>query len=45
VAFDVATLASLLSEGRSRRDTEDTVIEELGYSAALWNGSTHSQPF
>jgi hypothetical protein len=29
---------ALLRGGRNRRDTDGTVIEELGYSVGLWNG-------
>jgi Immunity protein 52 len=30
--------AGLLRGGRNRRDTDGTVIEDLGYSVGLWNG-------
>lgn len=38
VSREFDALRSLLSSGRGRRDTDKSVISELGYSASLWNG-------
>jgi hypothetical protein len=35
---DVETLTRLLVAGVNRRDSDRTAIEELGFSAGLWNG-------
>ena len=34
---DVASLAALLSKGRNRTDFDPEVIDELGFSAGMWN--------
>jgi hypothetical protein len=31
-------LAELLSKGRNRRDTDEAIIEDLGFSLSLWSG-------
>jgi Immunity protein 52 len=38
VAADPDPVRKLLAKGRNKRDTDGSIIDELGYSAGLWNG-------
>lgn len=39
VSLDMNALTDLLDEGRNRGDLDNEVIEDLGFSVGLWNGS------
>lgn len=39
VALERASLVGLVDAGRNRRETDQHVIEELGFSVFLWNGN------
>jgi hypothetical protein len=39
---DPAELVALLERGRNRRDIDNSIIENLGFSLALWNGQEES---
>jgi hypothetical protein len=39
VDMTIDSLRDALQRGRNRRDFDKTVIEELGFSMSLWNGS------
>jgi hypothetical protein len=39
IGMDVGSVAKLLDHGRHRRDDDSRIMEELGFSAALWNGA------
>lgn len=38
IELTLNTLRAFLSAGRNRRDTDSSVISELGFSVSLWNG-------
>lgn len=40
---DLSYLRSLLEQGRNRRDTDRTVIAELGFGVGIWNGGEESK--
>jgi hypothetical protein len=40
VSLDDQSIAKLLLDGRNRTDYDNKVIENLGFSMALWNGAT-----
>lgn len=40
VTIETGSLADVLLAGLNRRDVNNSVITELGYSAGLWNGNT-----
>jgi hypothetical protein len=45
VQTDPESLRDLLVAGRNRRDTDGGVIDELGFSASVWNGRSPSVGF
>jgi hypothetical protein len=43
VRTDKDSLKGLLERGRSRRDSNGGVMEDLGFSLSIWNGSTDAE--
>ena len=39
------TVRELLAKGRNRRDSDQSVIDELGYSLSLWSGSVEEESY